>query len=94
MKKFLNISLIAILLGISFSNTHKNEFPNTFIQKDVVLDIDSCILKTNNFINVIENQRKIDYIENYNTYLVEIDKQRTELNNNFFSGEALYEQLK
>jgi len=65
MKKFLNISLIAILLGISFSNTHKNEFPNTFIQKDVVLDIDSCILKTNNFINVIENQRKIDYIENY-----------------------------
>jgi hypothetical protein len=35
-----------------------------------------------------------DYIENYNTYLVEIDKQRTELNNNFFSGEALYEQLK
>ena len=35
-----------------------------------------------------------DYIENYDDYLVSLDKQRTELNKNFFSGEALYEQLK
>jgi len=35
-----------------------------------------------------------NYIENYDDYLVDLDKQRTELNKNFFSGEALYERLK
>lgn len=35
-----------------------------------------------------------NYMENYNDYLVSLDKQRTKLNKEFFSGEALYEQLK
>ena len=65
MKKFLNLTLITILLGISFSNAPKNEFPNTFIQKDVLEDIDSCILKTSHFIDLIESNKKIDFIENY-----------------------------
>ena len=34
-----------------------------------------------------------DYIENYSTYLVALDKQRTKLNKQFFSGTALYEAI-
>jgi hypothetical protein len=34
-----------------------------------------------------------DYIENYDDYLVSLDKQRTLLNKEFFSGKALYEQI-
>jgi glycosyltransferase involved in cell wall biosynthesis len=35
-----------------------------------------------------------DYMENYNDYLVSLDKQRTKLNKEFFSGKALYEAIK
>jgi hypothetical protein len=35
-----------------------------------------------------------DYIENYNDYLVSLDKQRTKLNKEFFSGTALYDAIK
>ena len=35
-----------------------------------------------------------DYMENYNDYLVSLDKQRTKLNKDFFSGKALYEAIK
>ena len=34
------------------------------------------------------------YMENYDDYLVSLDKQRTKLNKEFFSGGALYEQVK
>ena len=34
------------------------------------------------------------YMENYNDYLVSLDKQRTILNKNFFSGAALYDAIK
>jgi hypothetical protein len=34
------------------------------------------------------------YMENYNDYLVSLDKQRTVLNKHFFSGSALYEAIK
>jgi len=35
-----------------------------------------------------------DYMENYDDYLVSLDKQRTKLNKNFFSGAALYDAIK
>ena len=35
-----------------------------------------------------------DYMENYNDYLVSLDKQRTRLNKEFFSGAALYDAIK
>jgi len=35
-----------------------------------------------------------DYMENYNDYLVSLDKQRTKLNKEFFSGAALYDAIK
>jgi len=35
-----------------------------------------------------------DYMENYNDYLVSLDKQRTKLNKEFFSGTALYDAIK
>lgn len=35
-----------------------------------------------------------DYIENYNDYLVSLDKQVSKLNKDFFSGSALYEAIK
>jgi glycosyltransferase involved in cell wall biosynthesis len=35
-----------------------------------------------------------DYMENYSTYLVALDKQRTKLNKEFFSGKALYDTVK
>ena len=35
-----------------------------------------------------------DYIENYNDYLVSLEKQRTKLNKEFFSGAALYDAIK
>lgn len=35
-----------------------------------------------------------NYIENYNDYLVSLDKQRTKLNKEFFSGAALYDAIK
>jgi len=34
-----------------------------------------------------------DYIENYDDYLVSLDKQRTKLNKDFFSGKTLYEAI-
>ena len=34
-----------------------------------------------------------DYMENYDDYLVSLDKQRTKLNKQFFSGEALYDTI-
>jgi len=34
-----------------------------------------------------------DYMENYDDYLVSLDKQRTKLNKEFFSGTALYEAI-
>jgi hypothetical protein len=34
-----------------------------------------------------------DYMENYDDYLVSLDKQRTKLNKEFFSGAALYEAI-
>jgi hypothetical protein len=34
-----------------------------------------------------------DYMENYDDYLVSLDKQRTKLNKEFFSGRALYEAI-
>ena len=34
------------------------------------------------------------YMENYDDYLVSLDKQRTKLNKEFFSGASLYEQVK
>ena len=34
-----------------------------------------------------------DYIENYDDYLVSLEKQRTKLNKDFFSGKALYEVI-
>mgnify|MGYP001601026372 FL=1 len=36
----------------------------------------------------------INYMENYDDLLVSLDKQRTKLNKEFFSGEALYDALK
>ena len=35
-----------------------------------------------------------DYMENYDDYLVSLEKQRTKLNKDFFSGEALYDAIK
>ena len=35
-----------------------------------------------------------DYMENYDDYLVSLDKQRTKLNKEFFSGAALYDAVK
>jgi len=35
-----------------------------------------------------------DYMENYNDYLVSLEKQRTKLNKEFFSGAALYDAVK
>jgi glycosyltransferase involved in cell wall biosynthesis len=35
-----------------------------------------------------------DYMENYDDYLVSLDKQRTKLNKQFFSGKALYDAIK
>jgi len=35
-----------------------------------------------------------DYVENYEDYLVSLDKQRTKLNKEFFSGAALYDAIK
>ena len=35
-----------------------------------------------------------NYMENYDDYLVSLDKQRTILNKNFFSGAALYDAIK
>ena len=35
-----------------------------------------------------------EYIENYDDFLVSLDKQRTRLNKEFFSGASLYEQIK
>src|SRR6056300_1702113 len=35
-----------------------------------------------------------DYMENYDDYLVSLDKQRTKLNKDFFSGAALYDAIK
>jgi len=35
-----------------------------------------------------------NYMENYNDYMVSLDKQRTKLNKNFFSGAALYDAIK
>jgi len=35
-----------------------------------------------------------DYMENYEDYLVSLDKQRTKLNKEFFSGAALYDAIK
>jgi len=35
-----------------------------------------------------------DYVENYEDYLVSLDKQRTKLNKEFFSGAALYDTIK
>ena len=34
-----------------------------------------------------------DYVENYDDYLVSLDKQRTKLNKEFFSGAALYDTI-
>ena len=34
-----------------------------------------------------------DYMENYDDYLVSLDKQRTKLNKEFFSGAALYDTI-
>ena len=34
-----------------------------------------------------------DYMENYDDYMVSLDKQRTKLNKDFFSGAALYEAI-
>jgi len=35
-----------------------------------------------------------DYMENYDDYLVSLEKQRTKLNKDFFSGAALYDAIK
>jgi hypothetical protein len=35
-----------------------------------------------------------DYMENYDDYMVSLDKQRTKLNKEFFSGAALYDAIK
>ena len=35
-----------------------------------------------------------EYMENYDDYLVSLDKQRKKLNKDFFSGEALYDAIK
>jgi hypothetical protein len=35
-----------------------------------------------------------DYMENYDDYLVSLDKQRTKLNKEYFSGELLYDAVK
>ena len=35
-----------------------------------------------------------DYMENYDDYMVSLDKQRTKLNKDFFSGAALYDAIK
>ena len=35
-----------------------------------------------------------DYMENYNDYLVSLEKQRTKLNKEFFSGAALYDTIR
>ena len=35
-----------------------------------------------------------DYMENYDDYLISLDKQRTKLNKDFFSGAALYDAIK
>lgn len=65
MKKFINISLILSILCLSYSNTHKNEFPNTSIQTNVLTDIDVCISSTNHFIELIQTNKKIDFIQEY-----------------------------
>ena len=65
MKKFINISLILSILCLSYSNTHKNEFPNTSIQTNVLTDIDACISSTNHFIELIQTNKKIDFIQEY-----------------------------
>ena len=36
----------------------------------------------------------VDYMDNYDDYLVSLDKQRTKLNKDFFSGAALYDTIK
>jgi hypothetical protein len=35
----------------------------------------------------------IEYIENYDDFLVSLDKQRTKLNKEFFSGKELYKAI-
>jgi len=39
-------------------------------------------------------QQIVDYIENYDTYLPALVKQVDKLKNNFFSGQALYKEIK
>ena len=65
MKKFLNISLIIFILCLSYSNTHKNEFPNTSIQTNLLTDIDACLSTTNSFIDLIQTNKKIDFVKEY-----------------------------
>jgi hypothetical protein len=36
----------------------------------------------------------VNYIENYNDLQVSLEKQRTKLNKEFFSGAALYDTIK
>ena len=65
MKKFINISLILSILCLSYSNTHKNKFPNTSIQTNVLKDIDACISSANHFIELIQTNKKLDFIQEY-----------------------------
>jgi len=65
MKKLFNISLIFCILCLSFSNTPKNEFPNSSVQTNVLNDLDTCISKTNHFIDLIQSNKKIDFIKEY-----------------------------
>jgi len=65
MKKLFNISLIFCILCLGFSNTHKNEFPNTSIQTNILKDIDACISSANHFIELIQTNKKLDFIQEY-----------------------------
>jgi len=65
MKKLFNLSLILSILCLSYSNTRKNEFPDTAIQTNLLTDIDTCISTTNHFIDLIQNNNTIDFIKEY-----------------------------
>ena len=38
-------------------------------------------------------RRLVDYVENYNNYLIPMEKQRNKLHKQFFSGESLYKEV-
>jgi hypothetical protein len=38
-------------------------------------------------------RRLVDYVENYNNYLIPMEKQRIKLHKQFFSGDALYKEV-